>query len=52
MIVDDMKNDVDNFEGKPFNGKTVGKYFGYQAAAISALATIIKEVLEEGEINV
>lgn len=46
MIVDDMENDAKNFSGLPFNGKTVGEYFGNQGAAISALADIIKSLLE------
>ena len=45
MIAQDMKNDAREFDGKPFNGKTVAIYFGYQGAAISALAKIIKETL-------
>lgn len=32
---------------QPFNGKTVATYFGYQAAAIAALAETIKELLLE-----
>jgi hypothetical protein len=47
MIADDMKDDAKNFDGKPFNGKTVAEYFGNQGAAIAALANIIQSVLEE-----
>ena len=46
MIADDMKNDTKEFDGKPFNGKTVATYFGNQGAAIAALANIIKSILE------
>jgi len=46
MVANDMKNDAKNFDGKPFNGKTVAEYFGNQGAAISALANIIKTILE------
>jgi len=46
-ISDDMEEDVTNFDGKPFNGHTVAEYFGYQEAAIAALAGIIKHMLEE-----
>jgi hypothetical protein len=47
MVDDDMRNDAINFDGKPFNGRTVAEYFGNQGAAISALAAIIKSILEE-----
>ena len=46
IIADDMKNDAKEFDGKPFNGKTVATYFGNQGAAIAALANIIKSILE------
>ena len=42
-----MKNDAENFDGRPFNGKTVAEYFGNQGAAISALANIVKSILEQ-----
>uniref|UniRef100_A0A6H1ZBY1 Uncharacterized protein n=1 Tax=viral metagenome TaxID=1070528 RepID=A0A6H1ZBY1_9ZZZZ len=47
MIADDMRNDAKNFDGKPFTGRTVAEYFGKQGAAISALARIIKLILED-----
>ena len=47
MIARDMKNDASNFDGKPFTGKTVAEYFGYQGAAIAALANIIKAIIEQ-----
>ena len=47
MIAEDMKNDAKNFDGKPFNGRTVAQYFGNQGAAIAALARIIQSILEE-----
>lgn len=46
MISEDMANDAHEFDGKPFNGKTVAEYFGNQGAAIDALARILKKVLE------
>jgi len=50
MIAEDMKNDAEEFDGKPFNGRTVATYFGYQGAAIAALAKIVKGILtEKGE---
>ena len=48
-IAKDMEDDARNFEGKPFNGKTVAEYFGNQGAAIAELADIIKSLLEELE---
>ena len=42
-----MKNDAKNFDGKPFNGKTVAEYFGNQGAAIVALANIVKSILAD-----
>ena len=47
MIAADMANDAKNFDGKPFNGRTVAEYFGYQGAAIAALADILISVLSE-----
>ena len=48
MIATDMKNDAKNFDGKPFNGRTVAEYFGNQGAAISALARIVASIVKEG----
>lgn len=45
LIADDMENDVKNFEGQPFTGKTVAEYFGNQSAAIAALANIVEKIL-------
>lgn len=47
MIAKDMKNDARDFDGRPFNGRTVAQYFGNQGAAISALAKIIKAMQQE-----
>lgn len=41
----DVENDAREFDGKPFDGKTVATYFGYQGAAINALANVLKEFL-------
>jgi len=49
MIAKDMKNDARDFDGRPFNGKTVAEYFGNQGAAIAALANIIKSILEQNK---
>ena len=47
IIATDMKNDAANFDGRPFDGKTVAEYFGNQGAAISALANIMKLILTD-----
>ena len=47
MIAEDMKNDAKNFDGRPFDGRTVAEYFGNQGAAISALANIVESILEQ-----
>lgn len=47
MITNDMKNDAAKFDGQPFNGKTVGTNLGNQGAAISALANIVKIIVDK-----
>jgi len=47
MIAEDMENDAKEFDGRPFNGKTVAEYFGNQGAAIATLAEIVKSILEQ-----
>lgn len=42
----DIENDAKEFDGKPFDGKTVATYFGYHGAAIKALADVLKEILQ------
>jgi hypothetical protein len=42
----DVERDAREFDGKPFDGKTVAAYFGYHGAAIKALADVLKEVLK------
>jgi hypothetical protein len=49
MIVADMEQDVKDFEGKPFTGKTLGELHGNLCAAVQALAKIMKKHLEEPE---
>jgi hypothetical protein len=43
LIKQDMADDAKNFDGQPFNGKTVATYFGNQGAAIAALANILQQ---------
>lgn len=47
MVAADMESDAKEFDGKPFNGKTVAEYFGNQGAAIAAIANVLKSMLEE-----
>jgi hypothetical protein len=51
MIMKDTQNDAKQFDGRPFNGRTVAEYFGNQGAAIAALANIIKSILTENHKN-
>ena len=44
-IAADMEQDAKDFDGKPFTGKTVATYFGYQGAAIAGLAKIVKVMI-------
>lgn len=47
MIAQDMADDAKNFDGKPFNGRTVAEYFAYQGAAIATLADTIKLLVND-----
>lgn len=47
MVAEDVENDTHNFDGKPFNGKTVAEYFGNHGAAIKAVANAIEEILKD-----
>lgn len=47
MVSKDAENDATNFDGKEFNGKNVGVYFGNHGASISTLAKIVKGIVEE-----
>jgi len=49
LIAEDMKKDAKNFDGQPFNGRTVARYFGYHGAAIAALTNILKSIIEDNE---
>ena len=48
-VMADMKKDAKEFDGRPFSGSVVGSYFGYQGAAITAIAKILKTHLKESE---
>lgn len=49
MIADDAEADAKNFDGQPFNGRTVAEYLGNQGAAIAALAKVMATLIPEGE---
>ncbi|MEO6305079.1 MAG: hypothetical protein ABIP51_18115 [Bacteroidia bacterium] len=42
----DVENDAKEFDGKPFDGKTVATYFGNHGAAIQALSDVLKELIK------
>lgn len=46
-VIKDCEKDVNNLEGGDFSGENVETMFGYQAAAIVALAKVCKKILEE-----
>lgn len=47
MVAEDVKNDATNFDGQPFNGKTMATYMGNHGAAIKAVADAVIAILEE-----
>lgn len=47
MIITDMENDVKQFEGKEFNGKTLGELHGNLCATLQAVAKILKKHIED-----
>lgn len=47
MIKDDAEKDAKEFDGKPFNGRTVAEYIGNHGAAIAALANIVTELVKD-----
>lgn len=47
LVQEDVENDAKNFDGKPFNGRTVAEYFGNHGAAIQAIAKILQAILKE-----
>jgi hypothetical protein len=46
-VIADIEKDIKNLDGKPFNSKVIAEHFGYQGAAIDALARILKSMIEE-----
>lgn len=47
LIARDVEGDAKSFDGKPFDGRTVGEYMGSHGAAIAGIANIIIEILKE-----
>lgn len=47
MVMEDTERDANEFDGKPFNGRTMAIYMGNHGAAIKAVANAVKEILEE-----
>ena len=46
MIITDCEQDVTDFEGREFNGRTLGELHGQLEAKIQALAKIIKKIIK------
>lgn len=44
-VKEDVERDASEFDGKPFNGKTMAEYMGYHGAAIGALAEVIENLV-------
>ena len=44
MIIADCSEDAKNFDGRKFNGKTLGELHGILEAKIEALAKIVKKI--------
>jgi len=51
MLIYDCEKDVDDFDGREFNGKTLGELHGIIEAKIQALAKIIKEMLTRARLK-
>lgn len=51
MIMADMEADVAKFDGRPLTGKTVAEIHGTLAATIQALARIMRDHLQEHELE-
>lgn len=47
MIIDDLKNDCDAMEGRPFTGRVVAEAFGTLMATTAALAKIVQAISDE-----
>jgi len=47
MIIADCSQDVNDFDGREFNGKTLGELHGIIEAKVEALAKIIIKVIEQ-----
>ncbi len=47
MVEQDMRNDVNEYDGKPFDGRTMGEAIGSQCAAIVAIARSVKLLAKE-----
>lgn len=45
-VAKDVEKDAADFDGRPFDGKTVAAYMGNHGAAIQAIAKAVVEILE------
>ena len=46
LIIEDCEEDVKEFDGKPFTGKTLGELHGILEAKIQAIAKAVKKIAE------
>lgn len=44
-VIEETTADVDRFEGRPFDGRTVSEYFAHHSAAIVTLAKALEDLL-------
>ena len=51
MIRDDMERDAHEYNHATFDGRTVAEMFGKSMAAISAVAAVLQEHLEEESVD-
>lgn len=49
IIIEDCEVDVKEYDGREFNGRTLGEIHGILEAKIEALARIMKKIIEESE---
>lgn len=49
IIIEDCEADVKEYDGREFNGRTLGEIHGILQAKIEALARVMKTIIEESE---
>lgn len=51
LIIEDCETDVEEFDGREFNGKTLGELHGILEAKIQAIAKAVKVIALERQID-